>query len=197
MADIDKMYLWLEEFKSETDKLIYDKDDIRYSFYGLLYDIGNNYYNGYMMFDMMHLLKEKNVMFDKSLLIEYNKHLQRAVGIVKNDLLNQSYYNSLNEKFSILTWSSFELCVTTLCETLSTTKEKEELLKWRFTDIEKKLKHFGINEDGILQIEKKMVQKHLTHVPIDRKIRFLHNKSINYSRHKEEDLKTLIFFWEI
>ena len=129
MADVNKMYLWLEEFQEETDKLSFDKDDIRFNFYGFLYDTGNNYYHGYMMFDMMHLLKEKNLIFDKSLFAEYNKHLQKAVGIVKNDLLNQSYYNSLNRNFLFSTWSSFELCVTTLCETLSTPKEKKNLFR--------------------------------------------------------------------
>ncbi|MCE3279686.1 MAG: hypothetical protein K0S44_1877 [Bacteroidetes bacterium] len=192
MENADKMLKWSEELKAEMKDLPFDKDDIRFDFFGLLYDIGYSYYLGHMLLDITYFIQNGKVMFNESL-SDYKKHIDRAVEISKSQLMNQSYYNSLNRNFLIGTWSNFELCVTTFCEAVTSTEEKSHILEHQLNDVLKTLKRTEINPDDLIRLKTLLKKDHLTHVPIVRKTDLLFKKAQGYSRNVEEDKEFLKF----
>lgn len=193
MGDVDMMLKWSEDLKNEINDLPFKEDDVRKDFLGLLYDIGYTYYRAYMLFDIMYFMSEGRITFDESV-YHYKTHFERGMEIAQTPGFAKSYYNSLNRNFLVSTWSNFELCVTTLCDAISTEEEKSKLLEYEFNELKKVFKKTEIVEDEFESFKEKLVKGHLTHVPITRKTDFLFKKAENYPGNLNEDKAFLIFF---
>lgn len=191
--EVDKMLKWLDDLKIEVQNLPYDENDIRSTFFYLLFDIGYSYYKGYMLFDIMEFIGDGKVTFDES--VNFKPHIDRGLEIVYKQELYQSYYNSLNRNFLVSTWSAFELSVTTLCDRIATEEEKKELLNYQVNEIGKKLADEGGSINDFPELIKSLSKGHLTHVPIVRKTDFLFKKVQNCSKEDKAKYKdTLAFF---
>ncbi len=192
MKEVDKMLLWSEDLKKEIEGLPFHEDDIRNSFFGLLYDIGCNYYRGYMLFDLMNLISSGEISFSEAT-YGYKNHIDKGIEVANIQLIYQSYYNSLNRNFLVSTWSNFELCVTTLTEAIATEEEKLHLLEFQFSETIRNLKKSEIHPEDLINLKDTLKKDHLTHVPIVRKTDLLFKKANNYSRNISEDKRFLIF----
>lgn len=190
--ELDKMLKWSEDLKKEIETVPFDKDDVRYGFFGLLYDVGYNYYLQFMLFDLTYCFGIGEVTFGEAI-FAMNVHVKRAMEISAIEKLNQSYYNSLNRNFLISTWSAFEASVTQFCEALASPEEKEKLLAHEYDEVMAILKNSGITPEVETKLKKKLTKKHLTHVPITKKTDFLFKKAQNYSRNEVQDREFLAF----
>ncbi|MBL0049287.1 MAG: hypothetical protein IPP32_14470 [Bacteroidetes bacterium] len=192
MENSDFILKWTEDLKAERNLLTFKEDDLRSDYFGLTYDVALNFYKGLILYDFSHFINKGLISFDKKI-FDYKSHVDRIAEIVKHPILTASHINSLNRRFTIDSWSVFELCVTSLSAALASPEETEKLLNHQYNDILKKIKSTKLTDSENSDIKKLLVKEHLTHVPITRKTDLLFKKSKGYSRNEKNDKEFLKF----
>lgn len=191
LKNSDFIIEWTEKLKSEMEKIPYIEDDIRKDFYGLINDTAYCYYRPYLLFEISELANLQKLDFGD---LKNSKHVKAIETLTKNSTNKKSHLHSLNRNFIVDAWSTFEICVNTFCEGVSTEAEIDKLLSHKFTEFKKILPKEKLTESELDELKSKLMTKHLTHVPIVRKTDVLFNKVKGYSRNIDEDKKFLLFF---
>jgi hypothetical protein len=192
MKDADFILNWTEDLKAEIKSLAFAHDDIRKNYFELTYDVAYCYYRGFILLDFSDFINNGYIVFKKEI-YENKIHIDRVAETTKNPILKKSHFNSLNRNFLIDAWSTFELCVTTIAEAITTEDEKNKLLMHQYNDIKTLIKKIELTEFVDLNIQKLIKKDHLTHVPITRKTDLLFNKAYDYGRNKQCDKEFLKF----
>lgn len=192
MKDADFILNWTEDLKAEIGTLAFKENDIRKDYFGLTYDVAYCYYRGFILLEFSDFINKGYIAFNKEI-YDYKIHVDRVAETVKHPTLTASHFNSLNRSFLIDAWSTFELCVTTMTEAITSEDEKNKLLMHLYYDIKKKVKKIELSTDEELEIQKLTKKKHLTHVPITRKTDLLFKKAKGYGRNEQSDKEFLRF----
>jgi hypothetical protein len=191
MKNSDFIIEWVENLKSEMNRLPFIEDDIRKDFYGLINDIAYCYYRPYLLYEVSTLTNQQKLDFGA---LGENKHIKAIKALTKNSTSAKSHFNSLNRNFILDAWSTFEICVNTFCQGICSEVEIEKLLNHKYSEIKKILPKNKLTDSELNELKIKLMTKHLTHVPIVRKTDILFKKAIGYSRNIEDDKKFLLFF---
>ena len=191
MKNSDFIIEWVEKLKSEIDNLPFVEDDIRMDFFGLINDTAYCYYRSYLLYEISELTNNGKLDFGE---LNDNNHIKAIKALTKNSRSNESHFNSLNRNLILDSWSTFEICVNTFCEGISTETEINKLLGHKFSDVKKILPKGKISDSEFEKIKSKLKTKHLSHVPIVRKTDLLFKKVKGYSRNIEDDKEFLRFY---
>jgi hypothetical protein len=76
----------------------------------------------------------------------------------------------------IESWSTFEFCLTYLCDFLFSDEVKKELLEQDLNEIKRVLASYSLSEAHMQKVVKMFYRDHLTHVPITRKYNKLYSQ---------------------
>ena len=100
--------------------------------------------------------------------------------------------NGANRGLLLESWSTFEFCLTYLCDLLFTDDIKAELLERDLNDIKKILTDYELSEVHMQKISKMFYRDHLTHVPVTRKYNKLYSL---YQQHYTGIGMRIAHFW--
>ncbi|PBQ34688.1 hypothetical protein CNR22_23905 [Sphingobacteriaceae bacterium] len=190
----DYILNWIEGLKKEAGVVKFTDGDIRKDFYNFLYDIGYCYYMGNLAFEISDMGRMGKVHFDHEM-SNLEPHILKLYELTEKEALIKTYLNSLNRNLFIGAWSTFELCVTLLCDAVASPDEKEKLLSSSCKDIINKFKRSALNEIDLGAFKESSIDIHLTHVPITRKTDLLFKKAEKYPKDRvKEDKEFLLFF---
>jgi len=173
--------------QDEINSFKYNSNDVRDYFYGMLQSNLVSYARGYLFLEISKNIKSNALPVPQDI-ISYRQFdlITKSSETFKNEVAYLSHYH---RNLLISSWSSFELLITSVCETLLDPITKELLLTSNFDDIIKKLKIPDNKE------REKFSVKRLTHVPISRKYSELFKLGKKeYSRDIKVDKKFLEFF---
>lgn len=169
-------------------KLNFNDNDIRKHFLELHSSILMNFFRGYVLVDIMEGFDKKELAFHENA----NKPLAKIFEVFKNDSHYYSYINSLHRRLFLDAFSNFDFCITTFCNAIIPATQRETLLNWKFNDLQPKLKEVNLGIQDAIQ--KKVKENHISHVPIDRRIRTLFKLAKkNYTRCQIHDKQFLEF----
>lgn len=193
MKDSNFIFNWTERLKSEISLMPFSEDDIRKDFISLIYDVSYAFYRGFILLKISELINKHQIAFDTKVYNDFKIHAGRISETVNHPTLITSHINALNRQLLVDSWSTFELCITTLCESVLNENEKEKLLEHQYRDITKTLKQTEIVSEELNRLKRITKKYHLTHVPISRKIDTLFKKTTNYKRNIKRDKDFLNF----
>ncbi|MFD1873887.1 hypothetical protein [Hymenobacter bucti] len=168
----------LEYIKQETDKLVAEihshplsTDDIRRSFLELILHTFNLYYIQWDTIQSARIIQPKP--------IPVTKEERYILNVFVNSVVEKQYYqmrsNSNYRNLFLESWSTFEFCLTYLCEELLDEVTKKELLEYDLKEINKTLLKYNLSDADNQKIEKIFYRNHLTHVPVTRKYNKLYS----------------------
>ena len=192
MEPLEYIRQGLDKLKNEGQQLPFDREDMRLEFFGLLYDVLNNYYYSATFFELTKYLGTDKILFSKDFLTE---HLKRVTEIGAYDVLWASYRNNINRSVIVDTWSVFEFCITIISLHVLDESEQEELKLEKYLQIVDSIKGIIIPEKSSSKLKKQFSTDHLSHVSINRKCDKLFKKvGKNYQRDLVADRQFLTFF---
>lgn len=192
MDNLDSILEWTKSLKQEIQNVNFPDDDIRKDYLRMTYDVAYCYYEGYSLFKIFGIINEHGAAFHSNIL-PYEKHFQRLREMATEQVLQQSYINSLNRNLLIGAWSTFEFCVTVLCEGILDEQGIEKLLQYEYRDISKTIGN-QLDEGVLDKLIAKKIKHHLTHVPIVMKTDQLFKRAKKgYGRDIDDDKAFLVF----
>lgn len=125
---LDKLLQITEDIKEEVDNLPWHEDDIRSSFFALLYSGLYDYYIGQVSYEISYQIGEGKVRFTQDI-IDLKPHIGRLNEIAKLDILSYGFKASLNRSIIYSSWTSFEMSLTLIFNQIITEKNFEVLIK--------------------------------------------------------------------
>jgi len=191
VGNLDFILDWTKKLKQEIQAIDFLDDDIRKDYFRMTHDVAYCYYEGYSLFKIFGIINQHDAYFHNSI-IPYEKHFQQLRELATKQTLQRSYVNSLNRNLLIGAWSTFEFCVTALCEGILDEKETEKLLQFEYRDILKIVK-IQLNDAVLDKLKMKKVKHNLIHVPIIRKTDQLFKRTKGYGRNVDDDKDFLVF----
>lgn len=195
MTHLNYLHDKLEEFRSEITELPYSDDDIRKSFFGLLWSVLDHYYKDFCWIYLTDLANKSKVLFDEEATDGFKKHLIKLRQTTQHEILFYGARNRANRSLITESWLSFEFCITYLCEELFNEDLKEELKAFESEEILKIIAAYSPSEQTTTKIKKKFYRGHLTHVPINRKYEKLYSSyKAEHSGDTKLDKEFLLFF---
>lgn len=174
----------------------YPEDDVRADFFGMLWDIFDNYYKGHLAVDFAGSFQNKKLKVEPEFGKDNAVHLANFIEIDSIAGFKTSFLSNLNRRFIIDTWSTFELSINLVAEAVLSADTIESLLNFETRDILEILKKEEIKEPKTMEkLKKRFDRDGLTHVPINRKVhKILELIKDCYKRNAGEDEKFLIFY---
>ena len=189
MKTSDYIYNKLGTIEVFHQSLTYQQDDIRRDFHGMVQNSVQAFYGGHISNELSRLIKSGQVAFSEDMIAD-KKHINCLVKIYGS---NDNPVNALNSALIISCWGSFELSVTTLCESLLPQEWKDELSSLEFERLLKILKDENIKEATITKLKTAFSKDHLTHVPVWRKfnslVKYAETLNKKYTRTRKVDVE--------
>jgi hypothetical protein len=175
---------------------VYVDYDIRKDHFLYSIDILKAYQRGVTTFEISKMVIEEKLSekVKDDLLRRYvNEYGQ----ISTVDKINFSHRNQINRSVVIDSWSQFEFSITTICEFVLKGPELDTLFSEKYDEIVKAVGQQSVSDEVKEKLKKKLIEKHLTHIPITRKCDKLFKYCKNYKRDIDADKKFLQFFGKI
>lgn len=174
----------------------YPEDDIRADFFGMLYDLLDNYYKGYLTTELAGNFQNKNLVINPEFSKTNAQHLKSFIEISTIKAFNTSFISNLNRRFIIDTWSIFELSINLVAGAVLDKPTIDSLLDFETREILEILKKEKIEPVASLgKLKKRFNRDGLTHVPITRKVhKILDLIKDCYKRDPKADEEFLIFY---
>lgn len=182
----------LNRMQSLFKSIKYSPDDIRHSFYGMQFDILNNYYLTSVALEIAKIIPSGDVMVSAEAVP--SEHIRRLMELGIEPGLEQSFKNNNHRRILIDSWSAFEFAVSVICAFILTQREQDELLSEQYDTIIGKLNGVVLEPKHVDRLKKALTKKHLPHVPINRKCDMLFKKVHNYPRSIATDKEFLLFY---
>jgi len=190
--ECDRILAWSEDIKLKLLSNQFHEDDTRRAFIQMIYDGAYRYYLGIAFLELMRLSNKKLIGYREEIRY-FEHHVNRLTETTNSKILEASQFNFLNRSLLMDSWSSFELCCTTLVGCLVTEKERDHILSWEFRNLKKLIPKTEFSEELQEKLKKKMTAKSLVHVPIIRKYDFLFKKCESYNGNEIADREFLKF----
>lgn len=194
MQNSDFIIKWVESLKQDLNNAPYVEDDIRKDFFGMVIDSAYVYYRNFLLIEISILINRKKIDLKK---LAKNQHLIGVTVLIKNERSHQSHNNAMNRQFLIDTYSTFEMCVTALCQYTCAEEENQKLLETGYNDIIKLINADKLSAKELTKLKVAYTVNHLTHVPIVRKTDALFKKVKGYTRDIKADKEFLRFFGKL
>ena len=137
MKNSDFIIEWVEKLRNDSKNFDYNDDDVRINFFWFINDIAYCYYRNYLLIEVSTLIYEKKIDFNS---LSSNIHFKAIDALIKNDISYQSHFNSMNRSFIVDGWSTFEHCISIICQSICTSEELDKLLNTEYNSIKKLLK---------------------------------------------------------
>lgn len=186
---LDNLLEFTKINKKEIEKLNFDKQDVRHSFFSLFYSSINYYYIGNVSYRITEFIGEGDIKFSERVL-PFKNHADRLYEIPKEQELSDNYYRNLNRNIIYSVWTSFELSVNIIYRNLVTEKDEKKAIENMLSKTFRTLKN--LNSDKKIAIYSEI--KKLIFIPLLRKFNYLVNKKLGcYNGNLRDDRKFLEF----
>lgn len=192
--ELDFMKKWNGELLQLSNKIPFDKGDIRSDYFKTSYTNTNHFYLSYMnmvISKLFHSGKVQKVHSDFEL---FEDHLEKIINLSTYPSYLRTHFNTLNQRIFIIAWSLFELAIATFYEAVV---EDTELKKQKEENFNELLKLVTINNGKEDKIKKMFIKQSLHEIPIVRKYNYLLKKANGYSRNLKADRTFLEFFGKL
>ena len=181
----------IDELGSEIDSYPLKSEDIRTSYLELTFSVLDLYYRQCCSLYSAKIIQEKAIDATE----DEEAVLNIFLGSVSNTTTFYSVLNNINRSLLVDSWSTFEFCLTYMCDSLFDGDAKKHLLEYDLREVDKILSKYAISEGDRRKIEKKFIKGHVTHVPVVRKYGKVYSLfKDNYSGEWEEDSEFLEFY---
>ena len=191
MENLEHINNGLKNLLAEIEALPLGTEDMRTSYLELTLHVFNLYYIQWNTVQSARIIAQK-----RFLVTEQERY---ALSVFGTSVSDPSFFhmrrNSAYRGLLIESWSTFEFCLTYLCDLLFTDEVKKALLEEDLNDIDKMLSVYSLSEPHKQKLNKIFVRGHLTHVPMTRKYNKLYSLfKRHYSGNWIEDSSFLEFF---
>jgi len=191
--NIEQIQRYLEFIKQDGAQIPFDENDVRTAFFGLIYDVVDNYYRGVVFVELIKSIGAQKILIEKTEII--NRHIENLIQIAVHPDLFASHRNNINRSILTDSWSAFELGITVLSDHALAEEVKSELLEEQYIKIIDGLKGAPIEEQILKKLKRQFIKNHLTHVSINRKCDKLFKLiEANYERVVDSDKLFLTFY---
>jgi hypothetical protein len=169
MEDLTYIQQGLEQLVAEIKNHPVPSEDTRRSYLELTLHTFNLYYVQWNTVQAARVIQQKSfpiVQSEGKILLIFAESVAEESFVMRR---NSAYRGLLTES-----WSTFEFCLTYLCEYLFDGAIKDDLLNYEFNEVCNIIKNKELTEPERRKLEKKFIKDHLTHVPMVRKYSKIH-----------------------
>lgn len=169
---LDSLLDFTESFKKEILQMELHSDDVRKSFYGLVYSGIYDYYIGRASYQLCEFIGTRNVKFDKEI-YHFKEHAQRLYEIQHLEKLSDGYFGNLNRQITYTVWTSFETTISLIFDYLATEEDKIQIVQKMNVKIFKSIEPLPEDERSI--ITSTLIKT--SFIPLLRKFNFIYKRS--------------------
>lgn len=126
--DLDSLLKYTESFKREILEMKLHSDDVRKSFFGLVYSGIYDYYIGKASYQICEYIGTGNVKFDEKI-YHFREHAHRLLEIHNIGKLSDGYYGNLNRQITYTVWTSFETTISMIFDFLANEDDKISIIE--------------------------------------------------------------------
>lgn len=126
--NLEELLKYTDSFKQEIIQLPLHSDDVRKSFFGLVYSGIYDYYIGKSSYRLCEYIGSGKVKFDEDV-YHFREHAHRLYEIQHIALLADGYYGNLNRQITYTVWTSFETTLSLIFNNIATEEDKVEIVK--------------------------------------------------------------------
>ena len=156
MEDYQPIIQFSEELAARALASNYPKNDVRIDFFNLIANLTYQYYLEQIALESSALFKNEKLRCTE---LNFYHKINDFVKLAENEVLAKSYLNSTNRGLLIDSWSSFEVCLSSICDKFFSEKDKLSIQSKTYNDVEKCLNRYKLDEDTKKQIEGILVVK--------------------------------------
>ncbi|MFD2588325.1 hypothetical protein ACFSQJ_15405 [Croceitalea marina] len=165
---LDSLLEFTESFKQEILQMELHSDDVRKSFFGLVYSGIYDYYIGRTAYQICEYIGTGNVKFDEEI-YHFREHAHRLYEIQHIGKLSDGYYGNLNRQITYTVWTSFETTISLVFDYLATEENTIEIIKSMNRKIFRSIE--TLPEDKQSVITKTLIKT--SFIPLLRKFNFI------------------------
>ncbi len=185
---------YTENYKSEIRSLEFNIQDVRYSFFGLMYSNLHYYYIGKVNYKLFEHIGNKNIEF-KSQIFDFAEHVISLYDIQKNEVLSYGYKGNLDRYIFSNSWTTFEHSVSLIFDFVIDSKERENIILDMNNNIKKKIFPKLTDEDKKILLDE---LKKSSFIPLGRKFNYITKRNEEcYIGDLKEDREFIIFIGKI
>ncbi|MBC6609353.1 hypothetical protein H8B15_00350 [Hymenobacter sp. BT507] len=194
MQKLDYILDQCKKYKEMIATLPFIENDVRKAFFELNQANLDLYYKNMCWIYLTKAINDNEIKIDYS-----NKSIHTHVTeLTSTTKILGDFYNARNygnRGLVTSAWSTFEFCLTYLCDGLFDQEMKEQVLNKDNLEVRKWLKPYKIKESILLKIDRILSKNHLTHLSVNRKYDKVYSiYKEHYSGNMDEDKSFLSFF---
>lgn len=187
--NLDELLKHSDNLKAYINTLPYEEDDVRKSFFGIMYSGVYDYYTGHVFYQLAKYIEHRKVTFDSSI-IHFNPHAKRIYEIANHPYLTHGHFNTLNRNIFLDGWTAFEHSVSLIFDFIIDSQKKEEIVNEINAKIIRICQNLG--EEDFTRLKSELTK--ITFIPLIRKFKLLAKRVADcYQGDYKEDTKFLEF----
>ncbi len=198
MKEINSIVRFSKEVKIKADSSIYPKNDVRIDFLNLIGNLTHQFHLEKIALELSDFFVDGKLLCIDSEI--FHNQINDFVELAKNDVLYKSFQNSINRGLIIDSWSSFEVCLSSICNEILSAEDKHNIQSKKYESVLKCLKKYNLDGDTKNKLEKMLVEKEFwltsTNNKFTKLFSMLKAKS-KYRRNIDEDRVFLEFFGKL
>lgn len=180
---------WLNNLDSIISELKFSEDDIRRNYFQMIYNNVKEYKVSYTSFIISYLINTETFKVPDLINRRFGYDLMSVKALSKSEKDMKSYFYSMNHRVFIMSWSVFELAISTLFNIICPEESKIKYCNKKFNELKSK-----IPEESWEFVKNKLKTPHPQFLPITIKYGYLMKISKGYPGIKEKDISFLEFF---
>ncbi len=195
MEDYKPIIKFFEELTNRASESTYPKNDVRIDFFNLIAGLAQLYYLEQIALESSVLFKNKKLRCTE---LNFYHKINDFIKLAENEVLYKSFRSATNRGLIIDSWSSFEVCLSAICDKIYSSEDKLNIQNKKYEDVIKCLKKYNLDEEIKKKLEKILVEKEFwltsTNSKFNKLLSLLKEK---YRREIKKDRDFLEFFGKL